>query len=292
MSTSLSYSNSETSTDDTATSLVEYVVLLTMLVSGVFLGGEIFDQTTNMITTTEVSSTSVAANASQLINLDGELGAERTVNQWLPLAQMSVATLFVLVATMFVARNVMRRWGGNKENEMQSMISSPNDSEKENVLYNKRQELFRSLAGENFVDALQNFKVDRLMTTHVTSVGPRTPASQVRRLMTSKHIHHVIVCALDNTVLGVISDRDMLAKHGETAQDIMTSNPVCITPDAAVLPTVTIMLERRISCLPILHGEKLVGMITITDLMLALQCLLQVLHIKLTPSQAAEPAHA
>jgi CBS domain-containing protein len=110
--------------------------------------------------------------------------------------------------------------------------------------------------------------------------------------MTSKHIHHVIVCALDNTVLGVISDRDMLAKHGETAQDIMTSNPVCITPDAAVLPTVTIMLERRISCLPILHGEKLVGMITITDLMLALQCLLQVLHIKLTPSQAAEPAHA
>jgi hypothetical protein len=39
----------------------------------------------------------------------------------------------------------------------------------------------------------------------------------------------------------------------------------------------------------VVHNERLIGMITSTDVLLALQSLLQVLHIKLAP--AAEPSN-
>jgi CBS domain-containing protein len=69
----------------------------------------------------------------------------------------------------------------------------------------------------------------------------------------------------------------------------MTADPVCVSPETAVLPAVTIMVDRRISCIPVVHNERLIGMITSTDVLLALQSLLQVLHIKLAP--AAEPSN-
>ena len=287
----MTQSNNLFVSEERADSAVEYAVLISMLVSAVFLGGEIFDRSTTVLGQELAAHASIAnpAPANQASDAQPVSQPQKPIDRLITLAQLAAAGAFVVVAAGFVARNVIRRWTTPKDNDSHSLIQMPDESEKENLLYVKRQELFRNLAGEDFVGSLQNFSVDRLMTTHITSVGPRTPAVQIRLLMTGKQIHHVLVCAIDGTVMGVISDRDILAKQGDTASDVMTADPVCVTPEAAVLPTVTIMLERRISCLPVIEGEKVVGMITTTDLMLALQCLLQVLHIKLSPNHVEEP---
>ncbi len=58
----------------------------------------------------------------------------------------------------------------------------------------------------------------------------------------------------------------------------MTGNPVSATPDMLVGPAMTLLLKRRISCLPVCEGGRVVGVVTTTDLIMALQCALQILQ--------------
>jgi CBS domain-containing protein len=268
---------------DQGNASIEYAVLLSMIVSAVFLGAEMLEPGSS---TDARDATSGTSGYVTLIN------DAPTSRSWTYTLQLTAALGFVLVATAFVARSV---WRGRQQksddfSDLLKNVGSGTDAE--HGLFTKRQELFRQLAGNNFLNALRDFTVSRLMSTHVASVGPQTPVGRIHKLMTQKRIHHVVVTELNGKLLGVISDRDVMAKHAATAQELMTADPVCVSPDTSVLPAVTIMVDRRISCIPVVRDERLVGMITSTDILLALQCLLQVLHIKLAPATAEEPVTA
>jgi CBS domain-containing protein len=249
---------------------VEYAVMLSLIVAAVFLGMELLGQSANRTVT--FSSTSGDGFVSN-ITANSEY-----FTQYLQLAS---ALGFVAVTTAFVARNMYRR-----QQLIAARIFPEHTSEDvENSLFDKRQELFRKLSHQDFVQSLQEFTVNRLMSPHVTAVRVTTPYAEVYRLMTEHRIHHVVVCDEQRKVLGVISDRDLLAKQVPTAKELMTANPVCINADTSILTLVTIMLEHRFSSLPVVSNEKLIGLVTTTDTMLALQCLLQVLHLKLLPAE-------
>jgi predicted transcriptional regulator len=94
--------------------------------------------------------------------------------------------------------------------------------------------------------------------------------------MADNKLRHLLVCQ-DDRLLGVISDRD-LAKPGKTAADVMARKPVTVDPQTALSPAVTMMMRKRISCLPVVEGEKLVGLFTTTDLIMTLQCAFQLLQ--------------
>jgi CBS domain-containing protein len=253
---------------------IEYAVLLSMIVSAVFLGAEMLDPSTSE------PYQEVSQQNSQIVTLVD--GSQRN---WINTVQLLAAFGFLTVATGFVARSVIRQ-RILKSDDFSDMLHPVNtESEADSGLFTKRQELFKQLAGNNFLNALQDFTVSRLMTTHVAAVGPKTPVARIHQLMTQKRIHHVIVTELNGKLLGVISDRDLMAKHAATAQELMTPDPVCVAPETSILPAVTIMVDRRISCVPVVRNERLLGMITSTDVMLAMQSLLQVLHIKLAPAQ-------
>ena len=48
---------------------------------------------------------------------------------------------------------------------------------------------------------------------------------------------------------------------------VMSTPPIVIDPDASVVEAVAVMLDKRIGCLPVLDGEKIVGMLTETDVL-------------------------
>ena len=53
-----------------------------------------------------------------------------------------------------------------------------------------------------------------------------------------------------------------------TVADVMTSNPICVTPDTPLQEAVELLAENRIGGLPVLDGDgKLVGMLSESDLM-------------------------
>ena len=47
----------------------------------------------------------------------------------------------------------------------------------------------------------------------------------------------------------------------------MTKNPITIAPDASVRDVVNILYTKRVSALPVVDGDQLVGIVTISDML-------------------------
>ena len=75
-------------------------------------------------------------------------------------------------------------------------------------------------------------------------------------------------------MLGVISDRDLTQRVGRYARDIMSAKILSAAPETELIPAVTMMMNRGISALPVLQQGKPIGILTTTDVMLVLQCLM------------------
>ncbi len=79
---------------------------------------------------------------------------------------------------------------------------------------------------------------------------------------------------LDGTVAGVFSERDVvqgLQDHGAAALEqsvstLMTAPAVTVTQDVSVIGALALMTERRIRHLPVMEAGKLVGLVSIGDL--------------------------
>jgi len=88
----------------------------------------------------------------------------------------------------------------------------------------------------------------------------------------------------DGKVVGVVSQRDLykaslgsVMKYGEKAQraflegivvkEVMNDPPITIAPHASVQEAARLMMEKKIGCLPVLEGAKLIGIVTETDML-------------------------
>jgi len=61
--------------------------------------------------------------------------------------------------------------------------------------------------------------------------------------------------------------REALKSAGVTVGEVMTDEPVTVTPEATLAETATIMAERRKKILPVVEGGRLVGVITRMDIL-------------------------
>lgn len=85
-------------------------------------------------------------------------------------------------------------------------------------------------------------------------------------------------------LVGIITERDVQrcapSLLGDITQDeynaifentpierVMFRNPVTIAPDASIRDAVALMLDRKVGCLPVVEGERLVGILTRSDLL-------------------------
>lgn len=122
-----------------------------------------------------------------------------------------------------------------------------------------------------------------LMTREVATVRRNDQLALADDLMRLGRIRHMPV--LDDhadDLVGVLSQRDLfrggLARalgYGAHAQDrliatlvikdVMTVDPITTTPDTPLADAARLMSERKIGCLPVVEGTKLVGLITESD---------------------------
>lgn len=61
--------------------------------------------------------------------------------------------------------------------------------------------------------------------------------------------------------------REALKSAGVTADEVMTTDPTTITPEANLVEAATIMAEKRRKILPVVDGERLAGVITRMDIL-------------------------
>jgi CBS domain-containing protein len=156
-------------------------------------------------------------------------------------------------------------------------LSGTEDSVRDERLFAKRQQMMTTLLESEAV-AEGRVAVRHLMSKATVTVAPTATVETVHQMMKTHRLRHVLVRRGRNELAGVISDRDLSRKRGATAADIMTADPHTVTPDTLLNPAVTLMIRKRISCLPVVEEGELVGVFTTTDLIMALQCAFQLLQ--------------
>lgn len=141
--------------------------------------------------------------------------------------------------------------------------------------YSKRQELLQELMNNSELLFNNRLEVRHLMTRHPEVVLPTTTLEEMNQLMLERRLHHLLVCNRGGDLVGVISDRDFRAMRGTTAQQVMSYPPMTCEPDTPVGSAITFLMNKHISCLPVVDHGQLCGVLTTTDLVLTMQCMMQ-----------------
>ncbi len=120
--------------------------------------------------------------------------------------------------------------------------------------------------------SLENILVTDLMTKSVISVDSSTTAHDAAKLMEESEISSVVVFE-NNLPVGMITDRDFAIKITAHAypidtpvRRIMSTPLITITSDSLFRVGADLMNSRKIKRLVVVDDEKVVGIITIRDL--------------------------
>ena len=109
--------------------------------------------------------------------------------------------------------------------------------------------------------------------SQVVAVSRQAPVLEAIRVMAEHHIGAVLVMEGDQ-LLGIASERDYARKvilQGRSSHDtpvavIMSSPVVCVGPHDSIAECMSIMTEKHIRHLPVVEGERVIGVISIGDL--------------------------
>ena len=144
-----------------------------------------------------------------------------------------------------------------------------------------RAELEGSLAADGPLE------VSQFMTAAPDCISADATAMDLIKKFHQKEFRHLLVTDDDGRLVGVISDRDVIRCLGPTsaprrttlaetrAHELMSTDLITVRPNTPLTKAVSLMVDHGISCLPVLADEKLVGILTNTDLYLVLEALLQ-----------------
>ena len=124
--------------------------------------------------------------------------------------------------------------------------------------------------------------VGQIMSQKIVTISPDKRVGQALKMMQKHQIRHLPVLAKDRMV-GWITSRDLrevlLASMLEEIKvgDVMVQAPLSVTPDTEVEEAARLIHEHKIGGMPVMEGDKLVGVITMMDLISAFIAMLGLL---------------
>jgi CBS domain-containing protein len=110
----------------------------------------------------------------------------------------------------------------------------------------------------------------------IFSIAPGTAVLEAIRLMADRHVGALLVME-GETLSGIVSERDYARKvilKGRSSadtpvRDIMTAAVITVQPETPVEECMQIVTERRVRHLPVIEAGRVVGMVSIGDLVKA-----------------------
>ena len=118
--------------------------------------------------------------------------------------------------------------------------------------------------------------VQDIMQASVVTTTVEAPLADAYRTMIDQSVRHLPVMD-DGALVGVVTDRDL--RHATSdlhsspvqahapVQTAMSADPIVAGPLDPVEDIARILRSRRIGCMPVLDGDTLVGIVTVTDLL-------------------------
>jgi CBS domain-containing protein len=126
---------------------------------------------------------------------------------------------------------------------------------------------------QTYFDGIMSLEIGEIMIKEVVKMDGNATAEEVAVIMNERGIGCVIVVQDENPI-GIITERDILKRvllesrdpKNTKAFQIMTAPLFFGDPRMSIQDAVTLMNEKKIRKLPIIDEDRLVGMITLTDL--------------------------
>lgn len=118
-------------------------------------------------------------------------------------------------------------------------------------------------------------RIYEVMNKRVVTVAPTDDAQAAWDLMHTKGVRHLVVKA-GSKVVGVFSDSDAggrsgtVVRAGKTVADLMDPHVHTIGRDDTLRKAANLMGGQHIGCLPVVDRDKLIGVVTIADMLNAI----------------------
>lgn len=115
-------------------------------------------------------------------------------------------------------------------------------------------------------------RLEAIMSKDVMTATRRQAADRAWADMRLKQVRHVVVMD-GRSVVGVLSERDLGGRsgadvrRGRTVADLMTENVVSAAPEMTLRQAANLMRGRTLGCLPVIDEGRLVGIVTLTDIL-------------------------
>jgi len=123
---------------------------------------------------------------------------------------------------------------------------------------------------------MKNSPVSTLLhhkTAELWSIATEATVFEAIKLMADKNIGSLLVLS-GGKLVGVFTERDYtrkIALQGKTSKDtrvreIVSSQVVSVTPQHSIEDCMKLMTEKRVRHLPVMDGDKVIGLVSIGDL--------------------------
>lgn len=128
-------------------------------------------------------------------------------------------------------------------------------------------------------------QVHECMTVNPITISPKTTYAQASRLLRLKKLHALLVVDKEGELVGIITEKNLLdilpvAVLGVhtisdflsaiTVEEAMTTRVITVQEDYPLEEAARILIDHKIGSLPVMRGDQLVGLITKSDIFLAM----------------------
>jgi CBS domain-containing protein len=108
---------------------------------------------------------------------------------------------------------------------------------------------------------------------HIVSAGPDATVYHAACVMTQAGCGSILIIDSGGSLLGILTERDLMTRVLAKALDpattlvtqVMTPRPQCVGPEMKVADAVLIMIERGFRHLPVVSGNKILGVFSARD---------------------------
>ncbi|HVO95374.1 MAG TPA: CBS domain-containing protein [Terriglobales bacterium] len=109
-----------------------------------------------------------------------------------------------------------------------------------------------------------------IMTRDVIIVSSTTTVKKLAMMLIKNQISGAPVAGKNGKIVGVVSEADIVSKRGKDVRAIMTKQIISVTENDPVEKIAQLMTTHRIKRLPVMRGEKLVGIVSRADIVSAI----------------------
>jgi CBS domain-containing protein len=108
-----------------------------------------------------------------------------------------------------------------------------------------------------------------IMTKNVVKIGPTASVKQLANLLTRHRISGVPVVE-NGKIVGIATHADLLGKKGRQVRSIMSAPVLTVSEETPVEAIANVLSRHRIKRVPVVRGNRLVGIVSRADIVRAL----------------------